>query len=102
MSFEVAMDALTSDAKRWDTIAGRLETSANDLAGLTLNPKAWTFAGGEAAEAYERFRGIVESYVRGGATETASAAVRLREIRRIYESADEEAKNDLARIWKWK
>jgi hypothetical protein len=101
MSFEVAMKALIADADRWNGISESLSNMSGDCGGLALPDSAFSFAGGDAAAAYEQVRSFVQGFVSDGAEKTKGAADALKEVHRTYRGTDEAAKAALEEKWKW-
>ncbi len=99
MTVSVALEALTRDAQRWDTVSGELGKAAGAAAGLGLSEQVFSFAGGSVASTYESVRAQVEQMLRGGVTETAGAAAALRQVRTAYESTDEATRTSLQGLW---
>jgi membrane-bound lytic murein transglycosylase MltF len=101
MSFEVAMRALLADADRWNAISEQLTTVSSGTSGLYLSSSAFSFAGGDAAAAYEEVRTFVQEFCTAGATKTKGAADALEHVHDVYSSTDEAAKAALEEKWKW-
>jgi hypothetical protein len=99
MSFEVAMKALLADADRWSATADELTTAADTAAALTLPPQSFSFAGGDAATAYEDLRSFVQDFLTDGATKTQGAASALTHVHQVYASTDENAQSALRSKW---
>jgi hypothetical protein len=99
MSFEVAMKALLADADRWSATADELTTAAGAAAALTVPAQSFSFAGGDAASAYEELRSFVQDYLSDGATKTKGAATALTHVHQVYASADENAQSELRSKW---
>jgi hypothetical protein len=85
----VALEALESDAARWDDAAVRLRAASATAAGLVLDAGAFSFAGHAAADAYEALRIRTETLLAQGAEELDSIAAALRTSAATY--AAEEA-----------
>jgi hypothetical protein len=85
----VALEALESDAARWNDAATRLRTAAAAAAGLVLDAGAFSFAGQAAADAYEALRIRTETLLAQGADELDAIAAALRTSAATY--AAEEA-----------
>lgn len=99
MTLEAALAALTTDANRWDDVSDALAGARDAATRLTLPASTFSFAGGEAATAYEAVRAHVRALLDGGVQETAGAAQALREVRRTYEETDEAARAGLSGRW---
>ena len=103
MSLEVALDALSKDAKRWDDTAEMLKTAASDCAGMRLTHQDFSFMGGEAQKAYEEVRSFMQTYLSDGERATSGAADALRDVKAAYEGTDQLTKSEIDRIkadWK--
>ena len=99
MEFDVALEALKSDAAIWDDVSAALDGAARAASGLSLAPSAFSFAGGGVATTYESVRSAVESLLRGGALETSRAADTLLAVKRAYEQSDSAAGITFAGQW---
>jgi hypothetical protein len=99
MSFEVAMKALLADADRWSATATELTTASGSAAALTVPVQSFSFAGGDAAAAYEDLRSFVQDYLSDGAAKTKGAAAALTHVHQVYASADENAQSALHSKW---
>lgn len=103
MSLEVALDALSKDAKRWDDTAEMLKNAASDCAGMQLSHQDFSFMGGDAQKAYEEVRSFMQTYLTDGERETDGAAAALRNVKAAYEGTDQLTKAEIDRIksdWK--
>jgi hypothetical protein len=85
----VALEALESDAARWADAAVRLRAASAAAAALVLDAGAFSFAGREAADAYEALRLRTTTLLAQGADELDSIAAALRTSAATY--AAEEA-----------
>lgn len=101
MSFEVAMKALLADSDRWSGISKSLSAMSADTADLVLSDNAFSFAGGDAAAAYEQVRSFVQDYLTDGAGKVQGAADTLGHVHAVYAGTDEAAKARLEEKWKW-
>lgn len=99
MSFEIAMQALTADAGKWDATADMLATAASAAGGLVASEAEFSFAGGDVAAAYESTRAFVQDYLSKGAKEAGGAADALRAVRAAYEGSDTSASNEVMSKW---
>lgn len=99
MSFETALDALTSDARLWDEISQELGGAARSASGLVLDPSQFSFAGGGVAASYESARARVQALLDGGERETEGAATALLQVRQTYEGTDQAARAELEGVW---
>lgn len=99
MTLQTALEALTTDANRWDDVSEALSQARDAATGLTLPASTFSFAGGEAASAYEAVRAHVRSLLDGGVTQTADAAQALRDVRKAYEQTDASASAGLSGLW---
>ncbi|MGZ6745717.1 MAG: hypothetical protein ACXVEJ_09155 [Nocardioides sp.] len=100
MSFEVAMKALLADADRWGATGDALSGASHSAAALHLPDQAFSFAGGDAAAAYESLRSFVQDYLSDGAGKAHGAARALRHVHHVYAGSDEAARSALEQKWK--
>jgi uncharacterized protein YukE len=100
--FQVAMNALTKDAKRWDDTADMLKTAATDCAAMTLRAQDFSFMGGEVHKEYEAARTFMHDYLSDGQRATSKTASTLRDVRKTYEGSDERAKHNIESAWDWR
>jgi hypothetical protein len=84
----VALEALESDAARWDAAAAELRKAATTAARMTVERGAFSFAGGGVASAYEAVRGRTEALLHQGAGELDAIAAGLRSAAAAYAAAD--------------
>lgn len=99
MSFEVAMKALLADADRWSDTATELTTASNSATALTLPAQSFSFAGGDAAAAYEELRSFVQGFLSDGSAKAAGAASALTHVHEVYASTDENVQDALRSKW---
>lgn len=100
MSFEVAMKALLADADRWTSTSEDLTTASSAAAALTVPDQSFSFAGGEAATAYEELRSFVQGFLSDGSAKASGAAAALSHVHQVYAASDESAKAELEQKWK--
>ncbi|MFC4943393.1 hypothetical protein [Pseudonocardia sp. GCM10023141] len=86
----VALDALRSDADSWVEHAGALHRGAVAVAGLQVDPAAFSFAGSAIAVAYETTRQRVLALLRQGAANFEAIGGALHASAAAY-AADETA-----------
>ena len=84
----VAVEALESDAARWEHAAADLRTAATAAAELVLDPGAFSFAGEAAADTYEALRIRTVTLLGQGADELAAIAAALRTSAATYAAED--------------
>jgi hypothetical protein len=101
VTFEVSLNALSSDADKWDETAHTLAQASADASGMVVEATCFSFVGREAHDAYEKARAYIEGFLRDGGTEASGAAAVLREVRAEYENADQRAADRFAKDWKW-
>ena len=99
MTMQAALQALSTDATRWDEVSDALGQARDAAAGLALPASTFSFAGGEAAAAYDAVRAHVHSLLDGGVQETSGAAATLRQVRKAYEGTDEAARAGISGLW---
>ena len=99
MSFQVALDALTSDAQRWDDTGHVLSRAADAANGMVVAPADFSFLGGDVHDAYEKGRSFMAAFLSDGSKEAFGAASALREVRQEYEDADKRTVDRLAKEW---
>jgi len=84
----VALDALESDAARWNTAAAELRAAAEAAAGLSLPRGVFSFAGGAVADAYEALRSRTTTLLEQGARDLDATASALRSAAAAYAAAE--------------
>jgi hypothetical protein len=85
----VALEALEHDAARWARAARDLRAAADAAQGQVLDPAAFSFAGGAAADAYDALRTKTVTLLTQGAGNCDDIAAALRKSAATY--AAEEA-----------
>lgn len=101
MSIEVALEALSADAKLWDNASSVLDGAAGYAAVLTLTGADLSnvAAGVGLDTAYEAARARVERLLREGTDELATIATTLRQVRAVYESQDASQRAAYSGLW---
>lgn len=99
--FQVALESLTHDAKRWYAVSDTLEAAARSAAHLTPDAATFSFAGQSVAAEYEALRSMVQNYLQAGGQKTERAAQALREVRETYERSDDEAGRRIREAWSY-
>jgi hypothetical protein len=84
----VALDALESDAVRWTDAATQLRAAAAAVVGQALPEGAFSFAGREAAAAYDGLRGRTAVLLQEGADNLDAVAAALRTSAAAYAASD--------------
>lgn len=101
MSFQVALEALGTDASRWDDVSAALDGASTSATGLTLTTAqlSWAAEVVGLTTTYEAMRAKTERLLREGATETSTVAEGLRTVSTTYEGSDETARQRLESAW---
>jgi hypothetical protein len=101
VTVEVALEALTSDAKKWHDTSTTLATAASQAEGLTLTDVQLSWASQETGlqATYEQIRSRVAGLLSEGATETDRIGDTLITVRKTYESTDDDARAALNGVW---
>ena len=101
MDPQIKMDfeALTKDAKVWDAAGDTLEAAHDDLAGITVNRGAFSFAAIDLADQYAQLHTQVMALLKSGAAETRAGANALRAVRADFERFEDVTKSDLYSMW---
>ena len=97
---KVAFEALSKDASIWDAASDTLDAAHHDLAGVTVNRGAFSFAAMDVADSYLTLHTRVMDLLKMGATHTRAGATALRAVRDDFERFEDVTKSDLYKIWK--
>ena len=102
MDPQIAVDfeALTKDAKVWDAAGDTLEAAHDQLAGITVNRGAFSFAAIDLADQYAELHSKVLALLKSGAANTRAGAAALRAVRADFERNEDVTKSDLYALWK--
>lgn len=101
MTLQSSLDALESDAVRWDTTSHTLADAGTAAQGLALGTSQLSWAADETGltATYEQIRAKVAGLLTEGGEQTGAIATRLRQVKRDYEGTDEAARARLAGSW---
>ena len=103
MTIKAAMEALTSDAKRWDEVSTALSTASGTASGLTLGstafPQLLGLDGLDLDGLYNRLQSKVQGLLSEGSTETGAIADALVQVRKDFESTDQSVRDALKGVW---
>ena len=101
MDPQIKMDfeALSKDATIWDAAGDTLEAAHNQLAGISVNRGAFSFAATDIADQYLELHSKVLALLKSGATETRAGAAALRAVRADFERNEDVTKSDLYAMW---
>jgi hypothetical protein len=92
-------EALTKDATLWDAAGDTLEAAHDQLAGITVNRGAFSFAAIDLADQYAELHSQVMALLKSGAAETRAGAAALRAVRDDFERFEDVTKSDLYKMW---
>lgn len=101
MSMQAAFEALDREADEWDTTATALGTARQAVNGLHLSPDNFsfiTFVTG-VADSYEEARQHVLDVLTAGKRETEELGEALRQVRRDFQSTDEQVRSEVSSLW---
>lgn len=99
MTIELAYEALTKDAQRWDSVGDSLDQASSVVSGLDLHRGAFSFAGIEVADYYAALRLRVLELLAEGSAQTHGAATALRATRADFESNEQSIQTAVDALW---
>ena len=101
MTMQAGFEALTSEAGEWDATSRALSDAASTVSGLGLTAAQFSFVCGGTGldENYAQARQHVEDVLTAGARETGKLADALREVRRDFQSTDEDVVHQVRSVW---
>jgi len=103
MTIQAAMEALTSDAKRWDEVSTALSTASGTASGLALGssvfPQLLGMSDLDLDGIYTQLQSKVEHLLSEGSTETGAIADALVQVRKDFESTDQSVRDALKGVW---
>lgn len=101
MTLQVSLEALDSDAARWESSSRTLAGAQQVAEGLSLSDTQLSWAGQDTGlvATYEQLREKVAALLTQGVGETDKIAATLREVKLVYESTDDAAKQRLKGVW---
>lgn len=101
MTMQAGFEALTSEAGEWDDTSRALGDAEGTVAGLTLSAAQFSFVCGMVGldASYARARQHVQDVLTAGARETEQLANALREVRRDFQSTDENVVHQVQSVW---
>ncbi|SDB83481.1 hypothetical protein SAMN05216410_0316 [Sanguibacter gelidistatuariae] len=101
MAIDVALQALKDDALLWDGVSATLNTASTSASGLSLTAGQLSWAADEIGlvTLYETARSKVEQLLREGSDATGTMADTLVDVKKVYESTDENAQSSLHGTW---
>lgn len=99
---DVAYEALSKDADRWDAVSDNLESARTQVSGIEVYRGAFSFAGTGAADRYLTIHSLVMELLAEGARQSSGAAAALRDIRNAFAANEAQTQADLAGIWEKK
>lgn len=101
MTMQAGFEALTSEAAEWDDTSQVLSDAASRVAGLELTASQFSFVCFMTGidDSYREARQHVEDVLTAGATETGKLADALREVRRDFQSTDQEVVAEVQSVW---
>ena len=101
MTMQAGFEALTSEAAEWDDTSRALSDAASTVSGLTLSAAQFSFVcdmtGIDAS--YAQAQQHVLDVLTAGARETGKLADALREVRRDFQSTDENVVHEVQSVW---
>lgn len=101
MTMQAGFEALTSEAEEWDDTSQALADAGSTVSGLVLSSAQFSFVCGMTAvdDSYAQARQHVEDVLTAGARETEQLADALREVRRDFQSTDENVVREVRSVW---
>ena len=101
MTMQAGFEALTSEAAEWDDTSRVLSDAAATVAGLDLTAAQFSFVCFMTGidSSYGRARQHVEDVLTAGTRETGKLANALREVRRDFESTDQQVVGEVQSVW---
>jgi hypothetical protein len=101
MTMQAGFEALTSEAAEWDDTSQALSDAGATVSGLTLTSAQFSFVcGGIGVDtSYAQALQHVENVLTAGARETKQLAGALREVRRDFQSTDENVVHEVQSVW---
>ena len=101
MTMQAAFEALTSEASEWDDTSRALSDAATTVSGLQLSAAQFSFVCFMTGidDSYAQARQHVEDVLTAGARETAQLADAVREVRRDFESTDQQVVSEVQSVW---
>ena len=101
MTMQAGFEALTSEAAEWDDTSTALSDAASTIAGLSLSAAQFSFISSMTGidSSYAQARQHVEDVLTAGAEETKQLADALREVRRDFQSTDQNVVHEVQSVW---
>jgi hypothetical protein len=101
MTMQAGFEALTSEAAEWDETSRTLSDAASTVAGLGLTAAQFSFVCGDTGvdTSYAQALQHVQDVLTAGARETGQLADALREVRRDFQSTDENVVHEVQSVW---
>ncbi len=101
MTMQAAFEALTSEAAEWDDTSQALSDAAGTVSGLQLSAAQFSFISFLTGvdDGYSQARQHVEDVLTAAARETRKLADALREVRRDFESTDQQVVSEVQSVW---
>lgn len=101
MTMQAGFEALTSEASEWDDTSQALDDAASTVSGLGLTAAQFSFVcdGIGVDASYAQALQHVTDVLTAGARETGKLADALREVRRDFQSTDEDVVHEVQSVW---
>jgi hypothetical protein len=101
MTMQAGFEALTSEAAEWDDTSQVLADAASTVSGLSLSAAQFSFVCFMTGidSSYNEARQHVEDVLTAGARETGKLADALREVRRDFQSTDQQVVGEVQSVW---
>lgn len=101
MQFEVAIQAMCTDARTWKTTSDTLDQASDSASKLALDKSHLSFISDETGllAAYEAIRSTVQRLTSEGFQRTGSLSETLIKVADEYERSDAAARNLYGKIW---
>jgi len=99
--FTASIKAMRDDAAGWAGVAAVLNLAAGAASTLHLTKKEWSFVADDVGldSTYEQIRSTCERLLREGDTNIGALSNMLTTVANAYETNDEKASSDYAKIW---
>ncbi len=101
MTYEVALDDLTADAKTWDETSSALQTASSSAwaQNLATGDLSWAAEVVGLTSTYAALRAKVAGLLSEGATETGNISSTLIAVRRNYAENEQQAQHSYRGLW---
>ncbi len=101
MTYQVALEALSSDAALWEGTSSALISASTQADGqrLTVDQLSWAAEVTGLTLTYDSLQTKVQTLLAEGGAETANIATTLRAVRKNYEENEQKAQDRYKGTW---